>query len=146
MRRSREDFGGSHPAATKPARRVSYGVACAFLLAAGIAALLPAAPTFNGLPGKDVAQIRHIVRSEILRSATTRLSLLRIRHAPGQVWRSVWNRVTPPDRWQDLTGVTQTKSGETSTFLPNTWMIPTTEGDLFFVDKSQGQWRIIGRG
>lgn len=127
-------------------KRVSYRVACAILLAAGIAALLPADPAFNGLSPKDVAQIRRIVRSEILRSTAARLSLFRIRHAPRQIWRSVWNRITPPDQWQDLTGVTQTKDGESSAFPQNTWMIPTAEGDLFLVDKTRGHWRIIGRG
>src|SRR5579859_2823050 len=97
-------------------KRVSCGVACGVLLAAVITALLPTAPAFNGLSRKDVSQIRHIVRSEILRSAAARLSLFRIRHAPRQVWRSVWNRITPPEQWQDLTGVTHTKNGESSVF------------------------------
>jgi hypothetical protein len=118
-------------------KRIFYGLGCAVLIAAGIYALLPADPAVNGLSRKDVVQIRDMVRSEISRSATKRLSLSRISHSPRQVWRSVRNRVTPPDQWQDLAGVTSMKSGEFSTLPKNTWLITTTEGDVFIVEKER---------
>jgi hypothetical protein len=116
-------------------RRVCSCVACGVLLAAGITAFRPANVAVNGLSSEDITQIRYMVRSEIWRSVATKLSLSGIRHAPREIWHLVSNRITPPEQWQDLSPLPQ-----------NTWLIITTQGDLFTLDKRQGHWRIVGRG
>lgn len=127
-------------------RGICYGVACTVLVVVGIIALLPADRAVNGLPSKDIVEIRHVVRIEMWRSAATRLSISRIRHAPRQIWRSVLNRIVPPYDWEDLSGQPTMINGQAATFPQDTWLIITTQGDVFTVDKKQGNWRISGRG
>ena len=127
-------------------KRVFYGLGCAVLIAAGISALLPADPAVNGLSHKDVVQIRDIVRGEIWRSPQ------RGCHSPGlaiRLARFGVRFVTGLRRrtsGQDLAGEPLMKSGESSTLPENTWLITTTEGDVFIVEKREGYWRINGRG
>jgi hypothetical protein len=123
-------------------RRICYGVACTVLVAAGMVALLPADRVLNGLPHKDIVEIQHMVRIEMWQFVGTMLSSSRIVHAPRQVWRSVLNRISPPYEWQDLSGQTMMINRQTSTYPQNTWLVITTQGDLFTVDKAQGHWRI----
>ncbi len=61
---------------------------------------------------------------------------------PRQIWRSAWNRITPPSEWQDLAGQNAMRNGQSTTFPPNTWLISTTEGNLFIVGKGHGYWQV----
>jgi len=106
----------------------------------------PANRAVTRLPRKDIVQIQHVVRLEMWRFAATRLSVSKMGHAPRQMWRSVLNRIEPPSDWQDLSGQPTMINGKAATFPQQTWLIFTTQGDCFTVDKREGRWRISGRG
>jgi hypothetical protein len=132
---------------TARARQMSWGITLVgLLLGGGTILFLSRAQAVNGLSGQDIAQIRKRVRSEVWGDALPKWSLANARDLPRRLWRTCKTRVEPPTQWQNISGQPTQINGQFSFTPADTWMVFTSDGRAFLLQKVKGSWQINGRG
>ena len=126
-------------------REIIIGVAFVSLLLVGAAELgFRRIQVVDGLSRHDIVQIRNSVRSEIWRQSFPGGSLGYVKRIPRHVWRALATNVDPPERWDNVSGQHTERNGQSTNFAENSWVVLTSDGDGFLLEKRAGHWWVNG--
>src|SRR5262245_13314967 len=128
---------------TARAKRVWWIAVAGLLVSGGTTLFFSHSHAVDGLSGKDIAQIRNLVRHEVWRYPLSTWSLADVRYMPSRLWRVCKTRIDQPTQWQNMSGQATWTNSQFGHFPDDVWMVSTSGGEVFLVQKLKGRWHVI---
>ena len=63
---------------------------------------------------------------------------------PGGIRRALETKIDPPEKWDDVSGQHTERNGQSTNWEEHTWVVSTSDGELFLLQKSAGHWGVNG--
>ena len=136
---------------TRRKKIILFLAAAAVLLAVALTVWFPGlTPPVKGLSSQDIKEIRGPVQRQIwylfchlyMPRLPYRLLHAHAKQIPFIMRETFLTTVAPPQQWDNVSGQDTVINGQTTVWPDNTWIVPTSDGQAYVLQKIGGQWRL----
>ena len=131
---------------TRRKKIILFLAAAAVFLALALTVWFPGrTPPVKGLSSQDIREIRRRVRVEVWNRHVPPWRQLHLKYLARDLRGALLTVVEPPQQWDNVSGQHAQIDGQSTEYPDDSWLVLTTDGEAYLLQKIGGHWWLNGQ-